>query len=283
MTLTLEQSKNSAFVARITGAARSVSYKFRLDGSNGYHKFLWLNRGNGCCMIDGETRGFGPHTLIYIPDNTPHHIDIGINTHGFAIAINKDSSVHLPNRPILLCVSGLIEQTKFSAQFDVILREYHSDNDDRQLAIENHISLLSLSSERLYRKASKGIKIAAAQRLMKAFAQLIETSFRSARSLTDYASELGVTPTHLNRVCQKLNNKTSSHFIQDRILVEARCLLLRNNNKIQEISNKLGFNSPAYFSRIFAARLGTSPKEFRKLYASNNGKIINTSPMEMAS
>ena len=41
-------------------------------------------------------------------------------------------------------------------------------------------------------------------------------------------------------------------------------MLTNIDHKILEISNHLGFSSPAYFTRLFSAKQGQTPKEFRE-------------------
>jgi AraC-like DNA-binding protein len=43
--------------------------------------------------------------------------------------------------------------------------------------------------------------------------------------------------------------------------------LLHTNIKIQEISKQLGFSSPAYFTRLFNAKMHQTPKDYRKSQA----------------
>ncbi len=44
----------------------------------------------------------------------------------------------------------------------------------------------------------------------------------------------------------------------------ARKYLLQTNLKVKEIGEKLGYEDPYYFSRIFTKHLGLSPANYRK-------------------
>tara|TARA_Y100000385_G_scaffold15935_1_gene16128 strand:+ start:476 stop:679 length:204 start_codon:yes stop_codon:yes gene_type:complete len=65
-------------------------------------------------------------------------------------------------------------------------------------------------------------------------------------------------------MCQRLNGKSASRLIQERVLAEARMMLSNTDYKILEISSILGFSSAAYFTRLFSAKQGQTPKEFRR-------------------
>ena len=45
------------FVGSLAGTLRSSHPELRLDSVNGLHKYFWINKGNGRCMINGVPRG----------------------------------------------------------------------------------------------------------------------------------------------------------------------------------------------------------------------------------
>lgn len=83
------------------------------------------------------------------------------------------------------------------------------------------------------------------------------------RSVADYASMLSVTPTHLSRVVKAVTGKTAGEIIHDRILLEAKRKLVFTDMPVSEVAYALGFSTPSYFTRFFAARTGETPKVFR--------------------
>jgi AraC-like DNA-binding protein len=54
-------------------------------------------------------------------------------------------------------------------------------------------------------------------------------------------------------------------YYLDLKLTEAKRLLREDDLTITEVAEKLGFESPEYFSRYFKKRVGRSPREFRKM------------------
>ena len=83
-------------------------------------------------------------------------------------------------------------------------------------------------------------------------------------SMKEAAAELSVTPTHLSRLTRSATGQSASHLILERVIREARRNLVYTNLPISTIAYALGFNDPAYFSRIFAAATGLSPSSFRR-------------------
>ncbi|MBL6430691.1 MAG: helix-turn-helix domain-containing protein [Alphaproteobacteria bacterium] len=77
-------------------------------------------------------------------------------------------------------------------------------------------------------------------------------------------ARLAVTAPHLSRVCRQARGRSASALIRDRQMLEARRLLAYTQIRVAEIAYELGYSDPAYFSRVFAAHTGLSPRAFRQ-------------------
>ena len=92
---------------------------------------------------------------------------------------------------------------------------------------------------------------------------LLEQRHQERWTVADYAKALSITPTHLNRVTRTATGDTASHLILNRLIREARRNLVYTNLPVSTIAYALGFEDPAYFSRVYAAATGLSPRDFR--------------------
>jgi len=99
--------------------------------------------------------------------------------------------------------------------------------------------------------------------LLRRFEALLEQHHLDRWSVSDYAAALSITATHLNRVTRAATGDTASHLILNRMIREARRNLVYTNLPVSSIAYTLGFDDPAYFSRIYAAATGLSPRAFR--------------------
>lgn len=106
MSKTHKQGGETVFVAGVSGGARNISPQLRLDGANGYNKYIFIKKGSGACMIDGVTQGFGTNTVIYIPDSCPHHVDLGVNTQAVIIAVPTALEFNLPETAIVQALTS---------------------------------------------------------------------------------------------------------------------------------------------------------------------------------
>ena len=260
----IQDAKQRVHVGSLAGTLRSSHPQLRLDSCNGLHKFFWISRGSGRCMINGVTRALGPNTVIFIRHDVPHQLELSSNVFGILVSLEPDVAMALPTQNLFLPILNLIDQKQIANRFDQVNTEFNNSGIGRNLSVEYLSGLLAINVARMAQKYFKVNKSTAAQRLMGKFVHILEKKYRTGQTLADYAKELGITATHLTRVCQRLNGKSASRLIQERVLAEARMMLSNTDYKILEISNILGFSSAAYFTRLFSAKQGQTPKEFRR-------------------
>jgi AraC-like DNA-binding protein len=128
-----------------------------------------------------------------------------------------------------------------------------------------HFALKMQPSESLYQYVDANARITAV------FNDLLERQFPiestsqqlKMRSAKDYAQQLCVHVNHLNRAIRSTTGKTTTEVISERILSEAKALLLHTSWNIAEISNCLGFDEPAHFNHFFKKQTSTTPSSFR--------------------
>lgn len=100
--------------------------------------------------------------------------------------------------------------------------------------------------------------------LLKNFQKLIETNFWTLKLPKDYAQLLYITPNHLNAVCNDILGMAAGDVIRNRVLLEAKRLLINLDLSITEIAYRLNFNDNSYFTKFFKKYSGLTPEEFRK-------------------
>lgn len=96
------------------------------------------------------------------------------------------------------------------------------------------------------------------------FRLLLEDHYRDHWSVGEYAQALAVSPSKLNRLCQQFAGQSALDVVHDRVILEARRLLLYTDGPVAAIANELGFRDPGYFCRFFKRCTGLSPMRFRK-------------------
>lgn len=103
------------------------------------------------------------------------------------------------------------------------------------------------------------------ERLLKDYYQTDRVQDLGIPTVGYCASELGLSSNYFSDLLKKETGKSAQEHIHSFIIEKAKNRLLNSSNKISEIGYSLGFEYPTYFSNLFKAKTGISPKEFRKL------------------
>lgn len=100
--------------------------------------------------------------------------------------------------------------------------------------------------------------------LLKSFQQLIEKHCTTLRLPKEYAGLLHITPNHLNALCKEMLGIPAGEVIRNRIVLEAKRLLINLSLSIAEIAYTLNFEDNSYFTKFFKKQAGLTPEEFRR-------------------
>lgn len=225
---------------------------------------LWFTRGQGRITVAGTTRGYGAHNAIFIPGGVMHSFTMLGQVLGTAVFFPETMSRELPDEPIHLRIRDGFQQAELTGLVDALDREATQGRPGADRAMLHWGGLLAVWLERHADLAEARAEMSAAQRLATAYAALVERDFRSGRGVAGYAEKLGVTPTHLSRVCRESCGKNAHRLLNERIHYEARRLLTESAIPVKDIAQRLGFTSAAYFSRAFQNETGKSPTDFRR-------------------
>ncbi|MDB4107921.1 helix-turn-helix transcriptional regulator [Bacteroidia bacterium] len=125
------------------------------------------------------------------------------------------------------------------------------------------ILLVILNSLRNAQKPNFKEKYAESSYLYK-YKKMIREKVDASGKVADYAKAIGITPTHLNRVCKQLVNKSALEIMHDNIILEAKKHIMYSTFSVSEIANILNFKDPSHFSKFFKKSTGQSPKFFKE-------------------
>ncbi|MEX1117229.1 MAG: AraC family transcriptional regulator [Terrimicrobiaceae bacterium] len=82
-------------------------------------------------------------------------------------------------------------------------------------------------------------------------------------SVAGIARQLSCHPDHLSRIFQKNVGATLGEWILRERIQSAKSLLAQSHHNVSEVCWACGFSSPSYFIRVFRARTGSTPGQFR--------------------
>ncbi|SOC14285.1 AraC-like DNA-binding protein [Rhodobacter sp. JA431] len=249
-------------LARLTQGGR-----WRVEAMRAFSEpyLLWFTRGQGRITMGGVTRGYGPYTAAFIPAGVMHAFEVGLQTHGMAVFFGRNTDLALPHAAQHLRIRDTAAQAELTGLIDSVTRELESGRPGADRAASHYLGLLSVVIERQSEALPAETRPAGPTRkLVARYSALLERDFRTGHTVSDYAAQLGVTPTHLTRACRANCGRAASELLQERRLYEARRLLSETRAPVKEIAETLGFTSPAYFTRAFHSKIGKTPSQFRR-------------------
>ncbi|MFC3158311.1 helix-turn-helix domain-containing protein [Chryseobacterium arachidis] len=80
------------------------------------------------------------------------------------------------------------------------------------------------------------------------------------------ADQLNISPGYLSDTLRSLIGQNAKQYIRSKIIEKAKERLTNTNLTVAEIAYELGFEHPQSFSKMFRARTGLSPLEFRNSF-----------------
>lgn len=239
-------------------------------------QFFLVVGGGGRTRIDGRDRELKPGSALLLPPATIHEFHFVVDTEGFVASVAETSLKRLfdaePEARSLLATPALLQAEPGSVEaqsLETLMRlamsEFGANRPNREFALAAYADLLASWFSRAARGLRAGGEPAKDLRagLVRRFIERVEIRFQSHEPLTEHARALGVSVPHLSRSCREVLGHSAARVIQDRLMIEARRDLVYTSLTVAQISFRLGFSDPAYFSRFFAKRAGISPSDYR--------------------
>ncbi len=270
-----EQADDFDFFHIETIKARSKPLGWSLDPHSHLHLFqcLIITTGRGRLTDETGIREVHPDMLAYSPPGVVHGWEFTPDTQGYVVSFTQDYlSAATDGQDVAHILAGLGEFNHLtilrSGDLAKALRyvEEMADEFDRGPRRRSVLrSLLTLLLTRTFAdQADSGVKERAPGFSLFRFRLLVDQHFRTERAPEFYAAQMGMTPARLNSYCRMFTDRTAAQSIRDRVLMEAKRQLAFSALPVSEIAYDLGYEDPAYFSRIFRKEVGESPQEFRQ-------------------
>lgn len=178
------------------------------------------------------------------------------------------AGAQLPAACVALAQLGLhdaSEVRRLDFLFEELSAEVEAHRPGHSAALDSLTRLIMIS---LLRLCSHSLKATPARhedlRIFHRFNELIEAHYQQHWPLSRYAQGIGVTEARLNDVCRRIADLPSKRLILERLMQEAKRLLMFTGSSANEICYQLGFKDPAYFSRFFQRYAQLTPGEYRQ-------------------
>ena len=159
------------------------------------------------------------------------------------------------------------DQKGFESMFYLFQEEFETKDNIQEEMLRVMLKGLLITSSRLIKKTLPNPKMPKTQLdLIRKYHVLVEQHFKEKHKVVDYADLLFKSPKTLSNLFKKIGNKSPLKIINERIVLEAKRLLLFSDKSAEEIGYDLGYTEAAHFSKFFKRQVGTPPGTFKKNY-----------------
>ncbi len=263
-------------IESIRARSQHHGWKFRQHQHHNLYQFFYIIEGGGYALIEGQKKALTDNIVIGVPPMTIHGFNFQPGTKGWVLTIPdvylqnilKDNLLlleHISQKVVSHC-ENISLQRDLQYLFTSISTEHAEMKSAHGLTLRCLATVLITKISRIHsHKENYPSKITSQKQiLLREFQNLINIKFREWRSVAEYACELNITPTHLNRICRAILDISASELLYERSLLEAKRLLIYTSMTIAEISYELGYCDPAHFSKFFHNKINQKPTDFRK-------------------
>ncbi|MFZ0597108.1 MAG: AraC family transcriptional regulator [Flavobacterium sp.] len=271
-----EDLHNGIVIERLNFNDLSVAEKADFEDENQAHRhdrhsFFLLQEGTVSLEIDFQKYIIKPLSVIYIHPNQVHHTVTAENVIVSCWAINNENlnpeylkllEEMTPVKPLVL------EQETFNIISDTVslglqFSKRKSDKLYHSLLKDTCNALIALVISQYSEQTKSTDKISRFEVITKDFREILEKHYTTNKRPAEYSEKLNISTSYLNECVKNTTGNSVSHYIQERVILEAKRLLYHSDQSVKEIASVLGYDDYAYFSRLFTKVTGMSALAFR--------------------
>lgn len=240
-----------------------------------FYVLTFFTKGSGFHEIDFDTYKVQPGSVFMMQPGQMHHWNLSDDVEGFVVFYSQevynlyfgqkgieDYSFYHSINSVPEIIFDHAESKALLPYFNSLIVENQGNKALKQDKIMNLLDIIHIEIARkysetyVYEKHSYNVKISE-------FEKLLEKKFKDQKAASFYASQLNITLKHLNRICNEILKKTTTDVITDRIILEAKRMLMDKKMTVNEIATALGYDDYSYFSRFFKKNIAMTPTAFR--------------------
>lgn len=266
---------NTSIPFKLLRLEHKTGYDISEPHRHNYYEVFYFEEGSGQHMVDFEWLPIQPHSLHVVSPGQVHCVQRSADSSGYVVLFSRDfllsnvaNTEELIGIPLLMqpkaCSAVLPEQQAIVVQMVLanMKQEWETGGRFSEDILRSYLHILLLKYASVAEQEGQQRDSVATQ-LVYRFKVAVERHFRRLHQVCDYAEQLAITPSHLNEATKKATGSNASDIIHERIVLEAKRLLLHSGLTTKEIASFLHFQDPSYFSRFFRKYTGHSPSEFK--------------------
>lgn len=243
-----------------------------------FYHIIWFQKGTPTHLVDFNPIPVKANTLLFLKKDTLHFFDPQGEFEAKSILFTEsffcktEADIRFLRDTILFNDVFGISQVALktnAAVFESLLFLMESEMKNKAEAfhpdvLQNHLQTFLMLAERERRKQNvKELKKGADLNYTLLFKDLLEAGYRQVKQVSSYASRLSVTKKRLNLATTRVLGRTPKSIIDERVMLEAKRLLVHSQETVKAIAYALGFEEPSNFIKYFRKHSGLTPAAFR--------------------
>lgn len=228
------------------------------------HQVFFIEEGHAKLSLDGQYFDLGGPFVLNIPRGVIHDFQFSPATKGWVLTVPTHALPEIYEEGRLALDRALIARPD-----DGLVDLFHAIHVEFEgAAAARGVMLAALALQIFCRIArlepERGTVESRKDRLFDAFRELVRVHYADRWQIARYAEALAISRTHLHRVCRAATGLSALAYVEDQSVQEACRQLAYTKKGIAQIGYDLGYDDPAYFSRVFRRKVGLSPKDYRE-------------------
>ncbi len=239
-----------------------------------FHEIFFLTSGSGEHMIDLTSHTFRAPCMHAIVAGQVHRLSRSADSVGAVLMFQReaihgtsmDDDLHtlfsgLQGGPVWEITADQLDLAR--TLLDLISNETAAEDPNARRAANGLLSVLIAKCAQWAGSPHPQLDDAGSGDLARRFLGDVERDFLTERRVGAYADRYAITADHLSDLLRKRIGRSAMEVLQDRLILEAKRLLLHSSLSVKEVGFALNMEDPAYFSRFFKKATDLTPGEYR--------------------
>lgn len=273
----IRKELNVAHVEDIAYRSKGLSWAISPHRHNRLSQIIVVFNGHWSVKLDDNHYALNGNWLALIPAGVVHGFQFSPDTDGFVLSLNeallstsreagaRDDLSALVWKPQVIEFKDCQQIERFRGYIKLLKHELTTDEVAQDVAVNHLVQLVLLTVMRQQRLQAMSVSSTGRESsVLLEYRAMIEEHYTQHLAVKDYAKQLNVSVSKLNRLCKILLNNSPKAIIHKRLIIEAKRQLIYTQQSVEEISALLGFSDSAYFSRFFKHMTGVTAGAFRQ-------------------
>lgn len=249
-------------------------YDTSIPHRHNYYEVFIFEVGGGQHHIDFRTFPIFNNSVHFVSPGQVHNVVRKEDSKGFVLLFSRDfysaNNQALKQFPFLNNNSSEpilnLNEEHFKVLNELILNIRGEKNESNSFAddlIKNYLNTFLIYCKRYFNDDKKR-KVFSNDSLIFRFKQLVEENYLKIHTVSEYANLLNSSEKQLATATKKEIGESPKTLIDERIVLEAKRMVLHTNHSFQEIAFFLNFTDASHFAKFFKSKTTVSPSQFRE-------------------